>query len=355
MPMIEYNDTISLMGVMERIKPPASFLLDTFFPQMPAPTVSSKIMVEYKKGGRRLAPFVVKGGRGVNMARENSWIETYTPPMVAPRRVITPEDLEHRAFGENIYSVKTPAQRAAEMQARDLVELRDMIINRKNKMAADILTTGQCVIEGYADDGKTVVLDTVSFPGWDQKLTPTGSDTWDNAGADIYSQIKSMSELIQENTGQIPTLMLCGSNIEKYLIKNKSIVEWLSIPNRENLAMLALAPRFISPQIRRIGLLQSLNLEIYSYAETYTDDDGEVKPFLDPDSVIIANPGRGRQLHGAVTLLNDSGNDYNTYSGQYVPYYNGDKNSQEISLTMYSRFLLAPTWADDWALIKAKG
>ena len=119
--------------------------------------------------------------------------------------------------------------------------------------------------------------------------------------------------------------------------------------------MLSLQPRFMSNQIRRIGLLQALNLEIYSYAETYTDDDGTVKPFLDPDSVIIANPGRGRQLHGAVTLLNDSLTGYNTYSGQYVPYYNGDKNSQEISLTMYSRFLLAPTWADDWALIKAKG
>lgn len=353
MPMIEYNDTISLMGVMERIKPPASFLLDTFFPQMPATTVTSKIMVEYKKGGRRLAPFVVKGSKGINMARETSWIETYVPPMVGPRRVITPEDLEHRTFGETVFSIKTPAQRAAEMQARDLVELRDMIINRKNKMAADILTTGKCDIEGFADDGKTVLLDTVSFPEWDQKLTP--STTWDNPNADIYHDIKGMSELIQERTGQIPTLMLCGTNIEDYIIKNSTMEKWLAIPNRENLAMLSIQPRFMSNQIRRIGLLQSLNLEIYSYAETYTDDDGTVKPFLDPDSVIIANPGRGRQLHGAVTLLNDSLNGYNTYSGQYVPYYNGDKTTQEISLTMYSRFLLAPEWADDWALIKAKG
>ena len=59
MPLIEYNDTISLMGAMERIKPPARFLLDTFFPQIPATSLSSKIMVEYRKGGRRLAPFIV--------------------------------------------------------------------------------------------------------------------------------------------------------------------------------------------------------------------------------------------------------------------------------------------------------
>lgn len=353
MSMIEYNDTISLMGVMERIKPPASFLLDTFFPQMPATAVTSKIMIEYRKGGRKLAPFIVKGAKGVNIARDTSWLETYTPPMVGPRRIITPEDLEHRTFGETVYSTKTAAQRAAEIQARDLVELRDMIINRKNKMAADILTTGKCDIEGFADDGKTILLDRVEFQGWDQKLTP--STTWDNPNADIYHDIKNMSELIQERTGQIPTLMLCGSNIEDYLIHNSTMEKWLAIPNRDNLAMLALQPRFVSSQIRRIGLLQSLNLEIYSYAESYMDDDGTVKPFLDPDSVIIANPGRGRQLHGAVTLLDKSGMAYETYSGQYVPYYNGDRDNQEFSLTMYSRFLLAPAWADDWALIKAKG
>lgn len=354
MPLIEYNDTITLMGAMERMKPPARFLLDTFFPQIPATSLTSKIMVEYRKGGRRLAPFIVKGAKGVNMKRETSWIETYTPPMVAPRRVIAPEDLEGRAFGETIYSAKTAQQRAAEIQARDLVELQDMIINRKNKMAADILTTGKCEIKGYADDGTTELIDTVEFPEWTQKATLTGADTWDNAGAKIYKDIKTISETIQENTGEIPTLMLCGKNIEGYLINNTEISKWLAIPNRENLTMMSLAPRFMSNQVRFIGRLTSLNLEVYSYVETYTDDDGQIKPFLDPDSVIIAIPGRGRQLHGAVTLLDDSLVRHRSFVGQYVPYYNGNKDTQEVSLTMYSRFLLAPTWADDWALIKVK-
>ena len=351
--LIEYNDTLSLMAAMERTKPPARFLLDTFFPNALPTVVTPSIMVEYRKGSRRLAPFVVKGARGVNMSRETSHIATYTPPMVAPRRVLSPEDLIHRGFGEGLYSTMTEAQRAAQIQARDLMELQDMIINRKNKMAADILTTGQCEIKGFADDGKTTTLDVVTFDEWTQKITP--AVTWDNPNADIYGDIKNVSEMIQENTGTIPTLMLCGKNVERYLIKNTELKEWLSVPNRENLAMLSLAPRFTSPQIRRIGLLQSLNLEIYSYAETYTDDDGIVKPFLGDDDVIIAVPGRGRQIHGAVTLINDAETGFDTYVGQYVPYYNADRKNQEISLTMYSRFLLAPEWADDWALIKTMG
>ena len=284
------------------------------------------------------------------MKRDTSFMEVYSPPMVAPRRVIAPEDLESRAFGEMIYSAKSAEQRAAEIQARDLVELQDMIINRKNKMAADILTTGKCVIKGYADDGKTELIDTIEFPEWTQKITLTGTSTWDNAGATIYKDIKNVSELIQENTGEIPTLMLCGKNIEEYLINNTEIAKWLAIPNRENLMMMSLAPHWTSPQVRFIGRLTSLNLELYSYAETYTDDDGTVKPYLDPDCAIIALPGRGR----AVTLLDDSLIRHRSFIGQYVPYYNGNKDTQEVSLTMYSRFLLAPTWADDWALLKVK-
>ena len=353
MPMIEYNDTISLMTAMERIKPPARFLLDTFFPIEPPTATTRSIMTEYRKGSRRLAPFIVSGTKGINMKRETSWIETYTPPMVGPRRTISPEDISQRSFGETVYSTMTDAQRAAQLQARDLVELQEMIINRKNKMAADILTTGQCEIKGFADDGETQVLDVLKFDGWTQKITP--SVTWDNPSATIYADIKNASMMIQENTGVIPTLMLCGKNVENYLIKNGEIREWLAIPNRENLVILSLAPRFTSPQIRRIGLLQSLNLEVYSYTETYTDDDGVVKPFLGDNDVIIAIPGRGRQLHGAVTLLNENNTGYNTFIGQYVPYYNGNKDTQEMALTMYSRFLLAPSWADDWALIKAKG
>ncbi len=56
---IELRDTVSLMQAMERITPPASFLLDTFFPLVPATAVTTKIAVEYRKRGRQLTPFPV--------------------------------------------------------------------------------------------------------------------------------------------------------------------------------------------------------------------------------------------------------------------------------------------------------
>ena len=70
------------------------------------------------------------------------------------------------------------------------------------------------------------------------------------------------------------------------------------------------------------------------------------------DDVIIGIPGRGKQLHGAVTLV--EGRSFKTYVGNYVPAYRANENDNTVSLAMYSRCVLVPETVDDWAVIKAK-
>ena len=119
--------------------------------------------------------------------------------------------------------------------------------------------------------------------------------------------------------------------------------------------MFSFSPKIVSPQVTRVGIIQALNMEVYTYGETYLDDDENPKPFIGENDAIIAIPGRGRQLHGAVTLVNEAETGYNTYAVSYVPYYDGNKESQTVALSMYSRCVLAPESVNDWAVIKAKG
>ena len=349
---INYKDTVALIEAVERMNPPASFLLDTFFPRIPNTSVTAVIEVQYRKGARRLAPFVTRGTKGINMKRDTVESQFYKAPMMGPRRVLDPDVINERGFGEGIYSSKTPEERAADAQAYDLTDLQNMIINRKNKMAADILTTGKCEIKGFADDGKTELLDTIDY-GFDQKLTP--SKTWDQAGATIYADIKNMSEEIQQNAGIVPTVMVIAKNVFNYMLGNDEIMKWLAVPSRDNLGMFSFSPKIVSPQVTRVGIIQALNMEVYTYGETYLDDDENPKPFIGENDAIIAIPGRGRQLHGAVTLVNEAETGYNTYAVSYVPYYDGNKESQTVALSMYSRCVLAPESVNDWAVIKAKG
>lgn len=350
--MINYRDTIGLIGVMERLKPAATFLLETFFPVKEAVLPTTKILVEYREGKRKLAPFITKGN-GRNVKREGSYLEVFTPPMMGARRILSIEDIEQRGFGETVYSTMSPAQRAAEIQARDLVELQDMITNRKNKMAAEILTSGKCEIKGYADDNKIELVDEIEYEAWNGVIIPPV--VWSTASAKIYSDIKNCCENIQEKTGMMADIMVCGKNIEKYLLANTEMKNWLMVPNAQNLALMSIQPKYIYPGIRRIGYLSALNLEIYSYTETYTDDDGSTKSFIGEDEVIIGVSGQGRQIHGAVTLVDDSEMSYATYAAEYVPQYAGSKKNQTLSLSMYSRCVLAPMWSDSWYCIKSCG
>ena len=114
--------------------------------------------------------------------------------------------------------------------------------------------------------------------------------------------------------------------------------------------MASFSPHYTSPQARFIGYLSALNIEIISYAETYTDTDGKVKPFLDPDVAIIGVPGVGRQLYGSVTCMNQAG-DWQTFVANNVPVYHADYLAQQSSLTIFSRFLLVPETMADWAVI----
>ena len=341
------QDTFGLIKTIEQIEPEAQWLQSTMFPnQMPCAT-TSYVAIEYLKQHRRLAPFVVKGGHGVNVSRERTQVKIYACPMLAPRRVIGLNDIEMRQFGETpAFSTLTPEDRAAQMLARDLVDLRRMIINRQAAMAAELLQTGKVTIKGYADDGQTVIEDVIDF-----ETNAVVNKSWDNTNADIYGDLRAASEQIQEDAGIIPTLLICGKNVEDYLLKNKFMQQFMFSANANATAFLSYQPRYSSPQVRTLGFLGALNLEMVSYLETYSEG-GQVKPFINPDTAILCVPGRGKMLYGAVSLL--KGTTFQTFASSMVPNYTASEESQTSALTLYSRTLPLPEDAGDFICFKVK-
>ena len=343
---IDMDDTVSLIQTVEQFKPESRFLVDTFFPNILPASLSESIAIEYRKYGRTLAPYVVPGAHGINIGRTGTIIRQYTPPLLGARRIINAQELMRRQDGEPLTEAgMNYDERAAMIQSRDLRELTSMIANRKNQMAAEILTTGKLTLRGYADDGVTPRDDSITFD-WDGKMTPL--IPWNQSSADIYRDIEQASEKIQEDAGIVPTVMIVGRNVAQYLMKNAGILSWLSIPSRENFALMSMQPRLTSPQIMRIGLIQALNLEIYSYFETYQDENGKLQRFLGDNQIIIGVPGFGSQAYGAVPILEQDSMSFKTYSAPLIPVYNANPATQTISLTMYSRVVLVPTSVDSW-------
>ena len=87
---INIDDTRTMLAAIERSVKPTTTLIDTFFPDVQT-FVTETVDIEYRKGGRKMAPFVVPGTKGVNLARTGSKIRTYKVPVMKPKRpALTP-------------------------------------------------------------------------------------------------------------------------------------------------------------------------------------------------------------------------------------------------------------------------
>ena len=339
-------NTLDLIRVVEQIKQPATFLVSTLFPNTEQ-LMSDILPVEYRKEHRKIAPYVIDGAKGINVKREKTSVKLYQAPLMGVRRVIGINDISRRGIGEMpIVSTKTPEDRARELAARDLVELQHMLTNSRTAQAAELLQTGKITVKAFADDGATPQEDVIEFNWTGKKNTD-----WTAANADILGDLREASYTIQEKAGIVPTLLICGKNVEKYMLDNKKMGEWLLSANSNATKFINYQPQFTSPQIRHLGFINALNLEMVSYAETYWDGNQAI-PFLDPDSAILCCPGRGRQVYGSISLLENK--QWVTYSAREVPYYSANDDAQTSSLALFSRFLLIPEDIDDFVCFKVK-
>lgn len=346
------QSTYELIKVVEKIKAPASFLIDRLFPDT-RQFFSDVLPVETLKAGRRLAPFLVKGSRGLNVAREKTTIKLYKCPLMGARRVIGLDDIEHRAIGEQpFYSTKTAEERAAELQARDLLDLKRMLSNRRAAMVAELIQEGQITVKAFADDGKIATADVIAFEGFNKM-----EKNWTQASAKIFEDLETASETIQEASGFVPDLLICGKNVFSYMRENTKFKEFLISANPNALAWLNFTPKYSAPQVRFIGFIPALNLEIVSYTETYQTegDDGEpvTLPFIDPDTAILCRGGLGEMVYGAMNYLDPAGQ-FQTAAAQEVPIYTFNHDAQTTSLTLYSRCLPIPTDISDFVALKVK-
>jgi hypothetical protein len=348
---MDINNTYSLLQAIAQAYPPQTLFRDTFFPDI-KPFVTKTVLMDYKKGNRKMAPFVSKGGGGVNVGRTGFSTKEYEPPMMAPQRPTTNDDVENRTFGENVFSTITPEQRAQELRAQDIADLIDMNTRRIEWMCAQLMLYGEFEVSGYADDGETVIIDTVTYPDWTQKLTLTGTDMWTNTGADIYGILEDMSQKVSRNSGRVPDVSIGSYKTCQKIMQNESILQYLMIPNAQNMSLMSFQPRIVSPGVRRIGFIQSLNLELFAYDGIYDDAADQIQQYIPDGYFVMGNSGRGSQLFGAVTQLEQDGV-RRTYQGANVPKVWNETGKDVQMIRVASKCVPKPEFIDDWYTLKA--
>ena len=330
--------------IIQKLPPVRTFFRSTFF-KRDETFVTKSVDVDFRKGSRKVAPFVsrVIGGKVVpNTGYET---KTYTPPLVAPEKVTTIDDLADRRMGENIYSGKTPAQRAVEKMAQDFIELREMIARREELMCAQTIFNGAIPVIG---DG---VNEVISFGFTNREIITTAAKKWTAESSDPIADLRRWHEAVQKSGFLNCDICVMGKDVLNAFIKHPKVKELLDVKNY-NLAVMQ--PKQLPNGVTYVGTIHELGMDIYKYSEWYLDDwtapaAPEDKPLV-PDNqlALLSSNAAWSMYYGAITLISEPDGNFRTVEGKLVPDTWTKRKPARRFLNVSSAPLCVPHDVDSW-------
>ena len=338
---ISIYDPRTMGKVVRRMPPVFTFFRTTFFKNIITfPTKS--VDIDMKKGNRALAPFVHPKIGGKTVPNSGYQTKSYTPPLIAPNKITTVDDILSRSPGELVYSGRTPAERAVEKLASDFLELDEMITRREEWMCAQAIYTGKIPIIGEG------LNEEINFSFTNYESSDTAAAKWTN---DKLGYIKACRKQVQKTGFVNCDVLLLADDVADSFINDTKVQKILDIKAYD---LAVLKPRELPNGVTYIGTINSEGLDIYTYSEWYLDDwtdpeNPEQQPIVPPGTMALLSTGADFSMcYGAVTLLDEKTKNFFTVEGQKVPDTWIERNPSRRFLQLNSKPLPVPHEVDSW-------
>ena len=348
--MIDIYRTQTMLAAVNQMAPATSFMRDRYFitgANDMFPT--EEVLTEYRDAsGNKMAPVVMPRKGSIDVAREGYRTERMAPPLVAPSRPLSIDDLNKKGFGENLFSDRTPAQRQSEILVQDLADFDRMITAREEYIASKCVFENGYVLKQYADKYGEGEYQEFSLRFYDGDVNPAQyapSVMWNATGADHMGDLYQMILMLTRN-GNRASEVLLGADAAEALMKDATIQKLMDLA-RYNVG--EIAPVALPHDASRLGRLniRGRMIDLLTYDGTYVDEEtGKTEMFVPAKKIAVTAPGAGRGLYGCVTQMEQADGQYHSYKGRRVPQYWADKQGR--SLTVSSRPLLIPGTKDCW-------
>ena len=342
-------ETVKLIAAVKKMYPVAQFFKDRYFPDGPV-YYSEKALVEMKKGGRKVAPFVAPIVNGIVMDSEGYRAQELKAPYIAPKMPITPDDLAKKSFGESPESGRTPAQRENEVESEHMDDLRKAILRRHELMCTDIITTGMTVMKHFAtaDDAakdrnyKTMQLR--YYEGTFENVYTFPSDFVKMTAQEKLLELYKIAQILKKRgsqatdivmTGDVSMLFMTDKDFLDYYDKSKvntGVIDQKKLPNGVT----------FNGSININGII----FNMFTYDEFFEDLDGEVKPFLPMGTIAFLQPGLGKTAYAQVTFVKGTG--FVSYAQKLVPRVVANESDNIMEVQMFSRPVPFPLDMDSW-------
>lgn len=343
---ISIYDPRTMGKLVERMPKVQTFIKSTFFRNVET-FDTQKIDVDFKKGNRQLAPFVHKKIGGVTIDNEGYETNTYEPPLVAPNKITTVDDILKRTPGESLYGGKSPNQRAVEKMQRDFTELDEMITRREEWMCCQALFTGKIPI--LDKDGKELQAE-IDFQ-FTNKVTLSGANAWNKKTGSKIKQLKEWRKQVQKTGFVNCNICIMGDEALEAFIMDEEVQKLLDV-ERYDLAVIK--PRELPNGVTYIGTIQGEGMDIYSYNEWFLDnwtnkDKPENKPLVPTNAVaLLSTEANYSMYYGGVGVVDESGKTIAVVEGSRIPEQWVERRPPRRFLQLNSAPLCVPHEVDSW-------
>ncbi|MHC1683690.1 MAG: major capsid protein [Clostridiaceae bacterium] len=293
---INLYETTTMLEAIKLVREPHSFIRDTFFPNAQFfPT--EKVLVDIVKGGEKMAPFVAPRINGTIDERQGYSTNELTTPRIAPKRILTGEDLAKRQPGDNIYTVKSPQEIAAQMLMQDLIDLDKQIIRSEEWLSTKVMLGSSFDIDLVDEKGSKSGTFNVNY-GFTNKVTLAAGAKWSTVTNKPIENIETwIEEKIMPKSNATPNIVVMDPNAAKAFMSTDEVKEIITLRARAGYRQ---EPTYKGKGVTFLGIFTKYNLEFYAYSCLVKTEETSAQ-LLPSGTVIVAESGQGFQAYGAVT------------------------------------------------------
>jgi Phage major capsid protein E len=289
---MDLYSTDVLVGILEELTVPDSALLDRYFGELQTEE-SEEIHFDVVDGARKLAPFVSPVVEGKVVQERGFTTKSFKPAYLKPKTPIDPLRPVKRIAGEQFGGSMSAVDRDMAILTQEMENHIQLIRNRLEWMASQVLLTGAVTISG--DDYQTTNVSYGRNAG--HTVTLTGADLWSASTGDPADDLQVWAELFVKNGGGEPTDVIMETNAWRNFRAHAKVTAKLDYRRGHGSEIDIGAARRRGLQFK--GTFDGFN--IFTYQDWYVTDAGVVTPFLASGKVIMVGPAlEGVQAFGGI-------------------------------------------------------
>ena len=267
-----------LVAYFNEIVRPPSFLMSLFKDKI---EMTREISIEVRRGTERIAVDVIRGTHGNYNKTSRSTMKTFLPPYYNEYFALNETDLYDQAI-----AVQTPQAmaRLIRQNSEDAMRIKNKILRAYEKQCADVLLSGIItLVNGTNIDFKRKAGSMIDL---------MATNYWADSGVDAATALIAAGKFMRDTgkvTGGTFTL-ICGETAVVDLLNNEPVQKRADIRRYELDSLTAPMKNAEGGVYHGTISAGSYKFDIWSYTETYEDENGDPQNYVDPKKVIVVPP-----------------------------------------------------------------